>query len=84
MKVVEQTGIDLKEAQSEVDDQKIVDISEDEPDNARDVIDRDLLAELDAIARKAYEEETYNDVDAEIEKYPDYYWQWSMKMKRDR
>ena len=71
LKAVEQTESELKE----VDDEKIVDISEDQPDNAEDLIDSELLAELDAIAQKAYDEDTYSDVDAEIENYPDYYWQ---------
>ena len=66
---------DVKEAQSGVDDEEIIDISEDEIDNAEDLIDRALLEELDAIAQKAYDEDTYSDVDAEIDNYPDYYWQ---------
>ena len=74
-KVLKQTENDLKEAQSEVNDEEIVDISEEEPGNTEELIDREILAELDAISRKAYEEDTYSDVDADIENYPEYYWQ---------
>ena len=54
-----------------MNDEEILDISEDEIDYAEDMIDRDLLEELDAISRKAYDEDTYSD----IEKYPDSYWE---------
>ena len=56
-----------------MNDEEIVDIFEDETDNAEQIIDRELLEELDAIARKAYDEDTYSDVDPES--YPDYCWQ---------
>ena len=73
LKTLKHTESNFKEAQSEVNDMEILDISEDETDNAEDMIDRELLEELDAIARKAYDEDTYSDVDPES--YPDYYWQ---------
>ena len=59
---------DAEKAQSEVNNDEIIDISENETE---DFIDRDLLEELDAIAQKAYDEDTYSDV----EKYPDSYWE---------
>ena len=62
---------DIKETKSEVDE--IIDISADDTDNVEELIDRELLAELDAIAQKAYEEDTYSDVD--YENLPDHYWE---------
>ena len=44
--MLKQTENYIKEAQSEVNKEKIEDISEEEPDNAEDLIDRELLAEL--------------------------------------
>ena len=52
---------------------EIIDISADDTDNVEELIDRELLAELDAIAQKAYEEDTYSDVD--YENLPDHYWE---------
>ena len=66
----------LKQPESDVketNDEEILDISEDEIDYAEDMIDRELLEELDAISRKAYDEDTYSDVDPDS--YPEYYWQ---------
>ena len=56
-----------------MNDEEILDISEDEIDYAEDMIDRELLEELDAISRKAYDEDTYSDVGPDS--YPEYYWQ---------
>ena len=41
---------------------------------SHEFIDRELLEELDALSRKAYEEDTYSDVD--VENLPDYYWEY--------
>ena len=61
--------------QTQIDDirDEIVDISADDIDNVEEFIDRELLEELDALNRKAYEEDTYSDVD--VENLPDYYWE---------
>ena len=81
MRPLKQTENDVKVAKNEVDDEEILDISDDETDDAEDMIDRELLAELDAIARKAYDEDTYSDVDPES--YPDYYWQMEYEDEED-
>ena len=66
----------MKETESEVNTIKdeITNISADDTDSDEEFIDRELLAELDAIALKAYKEDTYSDVD--VENIPDYYWEY--------
>ena len=67
---------DMKETKIEVNEfeEEIINISADLIDNDEEFIDRELLEELDAIAQKAYEEDTYSDVD--VENIPDYYWEY--------
>ena len=62
----------MKETKIEVNEfeEEIINISADVIDNDEEFIDRELLEELDAIAQKAYEEDTYSDVD--VENIPDY------------
>ena len=73
---LKQTQIDDKETESEVNkfEDEIINISADDIDSDEEFIDRELLAELDAIALKAYEEDTYSDVD--VENIPNYFWEY--------
>ena len=66
----------MKETESEVNtiEDEITNISADDIDSDEEFIDRELLADLDAKALKAYEEDTYSDVD--VENIPDYYWEY--------
>ena len=62
-----------KQTQSDDIRDEILDISADDIDNVEEFIDSELLEEQDALSRKAYEEDTYSDVD--VENLPDYYWE---------
>ena len=77
LRALKQTQIDgMKETESEVNtiEDEITNISADDRNSDEEFIARELLAELDAIALKAYEEDTYSDVD--VENIPDYYWEY--------